>query len=147
MIHHYSISVSNTKHVANVLANLFDGTITKFGPNKDSYIVWFGDEHGTAIELYPNGTEMIPDAGIGQAQFVNNSKHSGFSATHAAVSIERTKQEIFEVARRLEWRAIELPRGGFNVIEFWIENKVMIELLTPSMAKDYLSDAKKFMQK
>lgn len=145
MIHHYSIPVHDTKRVADVLGKLVGGIITRFGPYKNSYIVWFGDEHGTAIELYPSGTEMIPDSGKGQANFVHNIEHSGFSATHAAVSVDCTREEIYQVARELGWRALELPRGGFNVIEFWIENSVMIELLTPDMAKDYLSETKKFM--
>ncbi|MCK5729238.1 MAG: hypothetical protein KAG10_07870 [Methylococcales bacterium] len=145
MIHHYSISVGNTKYVADVLANLLNGTITKFNPHNDSYIIWLGNEYGTAIELFPNGTEMIPDAKNGQANFVINAQHSGFSATHAAISTKRSKEEILDVAKGLAWRALELPRGGFSVIEFWIENKVMIELLTPNMTKDYLLATKKFM--
>jgi len=144
MIHHYSIPVNETEKVAEIISKLFKGTITRFGPYRDSYIVWTGDEFGTAIELYPSGTEMIPDEGGGQANFIHNSSHTGFTATHAAVSIDRTREEIYEVAQENEWRAIELPRGGFNVIEFWIENKVMIELLTPDMANDYLVTTARF---
>ncbi|MFC6672318.1 hypothetical protein [Marinobacterium aestuariivivens] len=54
------------------------------------------------------------------------------------------KLRRFEVARAQGWKALELPRGGFDVIEFWIENRVMIELLTPDMAKDYLAATRKF---
>ncbi|MBN4058363.1 hypothetical protein JYT55_01265 [Mariprofundus ferrooxydans] len=144
MIHHYSIPVSETKKVASILAKLFKGMVTGFGPYKDSYIVWMGDDFGTAIELYPCGTEMIPDTGNGQSNFVHNPSNTGFTATHAAISIERTREEIYEIAKEHGWRALELPRGGFNVIEFWIENKVMIELLTPDMANNYLMSSPKF---
>jgi len=144
MIHHYSIPVSNTKKVADIIKDLFNGTITKFGPHKESYIIWLGDEYGTAIELYPSGTELIPDEGLQQASFIHNRENSGYTATHAAISIDRSKAEIYEIAKGLNWRAIELSRGGFSVIEFWIENKVMIELLTPEMAKDYLEVTKKY---
>lgn len=147
MIHHYSIPVVDTVHVAEIMARLFNGTITRFGPYHDSYIVWFGDEHGSAIELYPAGTEMVPGGEGSQADFVHNTTHTGFTSTHAAISIQRSRQEIFEVARQEGWRALELPRGGFNVIEFWIENKVMIELLTPDMANDYLAITRKFRTK
>ena len=147
MIHHYSISVCDTQYVAGVLASLLGGTVTKFGPHEDSYIVWLGDEYGSAIELFPNGTEIIPDADNGQANFVINSEQSGFSATHAAISTERSTEEILEVANKLGWRALELPRGGFSVIEFWIENKVMIEFLTPEMTQYYLLETKRFAPK
>jgi hypothetical protein len=42
------------------------------------------------------------------------------------------------IAEREGWRAIELSRGAFRVIEFWIENRVMLELLTEDMAQEYL---------
>jgi hypothetical protein len=87
---------------------------------------------------------MIPDKGMEQANFVHNPRHSEFCATHAAISINRSREEIFRVAEESGWRALELPRGGFNVIEFWIENSVMIELLTPDMANDYLSATRRF---
>jgi len=102
MIHHLSIPARDTRHVAEVLVELFGGTLTSFGPYRDSFIAWAGDAHGTAIEVYPLGTEMLPDA------------------------------------RREGWRAIELPRGTNHVIEFWIENAVMLELMTPDMAADYV---------
>lgn len=146
MIHHYSIPVQDTKNVSQVLANLFGGTISAFGPYQNSYIIWLGDEHGSAIEVYPAGTEMYPDAKDGQANFRHNASHSKYCATHAAISIKRSREEIFQVAKLQGWKALELPRGGFNVIEFWIENRVMTELLTLDMVKDYLEVTKKFIR-
>ena len=146
MIHHYSIAVHDPENVSEVLARLFDGRISRFGPYPNSYIVWLGDEHGSAIELFPAGTELHPDEGQGQANFRHNKQHSKYSATHAAISISRTREEIFAIAKEQNWQAIELSRGGFNVIEFWIENKIMVELLTPDMARDYLSLTVKYQQ-
>lgn len=143
-IHHYSIPVKDTQHVAEVLQDLFGGTITPFDPYPNSYIVWFGDEHGSAIELFPVGTEMFPDANDGQANFRHNPSHTEFTATHAAISINRTREEILEVANKNSWKAAEHSRGSFNVIEFWIENRIMIELLTPDMVQEYLAVAKRF---
>lgn len=61
MIHHYSIPINNPKNVAQVLEKLFNGIITGFRPYANAYIVWMKDEFGTGIELYPIGTEMVPD--------------------------------------------------------------------------------------
>jgi hypothetical protein len=69
VIHHLSIPARNPKHVAAVLTELFRGTLTGFGPYGNSFIAWMGDEHGSAIEIYPTGTEMLPDQGMGQANF------------------------------------------------------------------------------
>lgn len=143
-IHHISIPVQDCLHVAEVLRDLFGGTITPFGPYPNSYIIWFGDEHGSAIELFPEGTEMFPDAGDGQANFRHNPSHTGFTATHAAISISRSREEILKIAGDNGWKAIELSRGSFSVIEFWIENRVLIELLTPDMTRDYLAATRRF---
>lgn len=80
------------------------------------------------------------------SSFQHNTSASGFTATHAAVSIDRSRAEIRTVASDNGWKALELSRGSFNVIEFWIENRVLIELLTPDMVRDYLAATKKFVQ-
>jgi len=144
MIHHLSLPARNPLHVAEVLVELFGGTLTRFGPHEDSYMAWAGDEYGTAIEIYPAGTEMVPDAGQGQSNFRFNPSASPFIATHAAVSVARSREEIEAIAQREGWRALELSRGSFRVIEFWIENQVMLEILTEEMTKEYLDAAAAF---
>ena len=138
MIHHLSIPAKNPLPVTKVLVELLGGVMTEFGPYQDSYIAWAGDEYGTAIEVYPLGTEMFPDPGNGQANFKHNAGASPFVATHATVSVELSKNEILALAQREGWRAIELSRGAFRVIEFWIENHVMLEVATKEMTEEYL---------
>lgn len=138
MIHHLSIPAKEPLHVTKVLVELLGGVLTEFGPYPNSYIAWVGDEYGTAIEVYPLGTEMFPDAGNGQANFRHNGHASPFVATHATVSVDRSKEDIFALAKREGWRAIDLSRGSFRVIEFWIENHVMLEITTKEMAHEYL---------
>jgi hypothetical protein len=137
MIHHLSIPARDTRHVADVLAELLGGVVTGFGPYPNSWIAWSGDDHGTAIEVYPTGTEMYPPNANGQAAFRHDPNASGATATHATVSLDRSEAEILAVAEREGWRALRLPRGPFDVIEFWIENTVMLELMTPDMAAAY----------
>jgi hypothetical protein len=146
MIHHLSIHARQPRHVASVLVEMFAGTLTGFGPYADSYIAWLGVEHGTAIVVYPAGTEMIPGAGAGQANFRHVPGASGFSSTHAAISIARSREQIFAIAAREGWRALQLPRGPNNVIEFWIENAVLLELLTPDMTAAYLEAMRRFQR-
>ena len=138
MIHHLSIPAQDPHHVAMTLVELFNGRLSRFGPYKNSYIAWAGDEHGTAIEVFPVGTELYPDTGQGQANFKHNPASSGFVTTHAAVSVNRSKDDIMALAAREGWRAVELSRGSFDVIEFWIENRVMLELMTSEMTLAYL---------
>lgn len=137
MIHHLSIPARDPRHVADVLVELFGGTLTGFGPWRESWIAWAGDDHGTAIEVYPAGTELLPDSGSGQARFRQVVAPSAFVATHAAVSVDRSREAIQAIARREGWRAVELSRGPNRVIEFWVENAVLLELMTAEMAADY----------
>ncbi len=139
MIHHLSIPARQPLHVAQVLVELFGGSLSAFGPHGDSYIAWMGDGHGSALEVFPEGTEMGPDPGQGQAIFRHNPHATGYTATHAAVSVPRSTEEILALAAREGWRALELSRGRFRVVEFWIENRVLLELLTPDMTAEYLS--------
>jgi hypothetical protein len=36
------------------------------------------------------------------------------------------------------WRAPDLSRGSFRVIEFWVENRVMSEVFTQEMTEECL---------
>ena len=137
MIHHLSIPARNPKHVASVLTEMSGGTLTGFGPYPNSFIAWAGDEHGTAIEVYPVGTEMLPDIGPGQANFRHVADASLYVATHAAVSVAWSTAQVLALAHRERWRAVELSRGGNMVIEFWIENSMTLELMTPEMSAEY----------
>jgi hypothetical protein len=138
MLHHLSIPAADPQHVATTLVELFHGSLTVFGPYPNSYIAWVGDDHGSGIEVFPLGTELIPGEGQSPPLFRHNPAASPFGATHAALSVQRTKEEIFALAGREGWRAVELPRGQFRVIELWIENHVMLELLTEEMTREYL---------
>lgn len=138
MIHHLSIPAANPGHVARVLVELFRGELTRFGPHPNSYIAWMGDAQGSGVEVFPVGSELAPGEGMAQARFVHNAQASGYSTTHAAISVDRSREDILALAQREGWRALELSRGSFRVIEFWIENRVMLELATPEMTKEYL---------
>ena len=139
VIRHLSLPARDTRRVAEVLIEIFDGLMTEFGPYGDSWIAWAGDDAGSAIEVYPVGTKMYPPTGPGPARFRHSNTASAGTATHAAISVSRTASELFEIAARERWRAVHQSRGTFDVIEFWIENTVMLELLTPEMTRQYLA--------
>lgn len=139
MIHHISIAANNPRHVAEVLAKLLGGKVAPFTPHPGSYVAVAMDEQGTLIEVYPLGTELIPGDGEQQVQFRENKNSSQFDAVHAAVSVPVSKKEIEEIAANEGWRVLHCSRGKFEVIEFWIENRLMIELLSPEIVSQYLN--------
>ena len=140
MIHHISISAHNPEHVAQVLAEVLNGEAVEFFPNPGSYMVFPMDEYGTGIEIYPLDTKLIPGEGDEQGKFVDIANSSNFIATHAAISVTKTQEEIEEIGKRENWRTVRCNRDSFfDVMEFWLENQVMLELLTPEMADQYLA--------
>jgi hypothetical protein len=137
MIHHISITAQNPQRVAMVLAELWQGRAYPFPMYPDSYIAFAGDAHGTAIEVYPLGTELVPGC-IDLPALKTSQISTQFTGTHAAVSVPLNQQQIEQIAVREGWQTLLGNRGPFfQVVEFWLENRVLLELLTPEMAEQY----------
>lgn len=64
MINHISIAVNDPERVANVLAELWDGMVLPFPPAPNSFFVLADDGKGTAVEISPSGTVLIPGEGL-----------------------------------------------------------------------------------
>ncbi len=139
MIHHLSIAAANPRRVCEVLAEILPGKAFPFPPVDGGFVTICEDDFNTLVEVYPLGTEMVPGRGREQVQFERAAQPAAYTATHAALSVAVDEQQIHNIAAREGWRAVTCDRGGlFQVVEFWVENRVLIELLTPAMAQDYL---------
>lgn len=100
------------------------------------------DEYGTAIELYPLGSQIEPGENDEECVFVRTAITSMYTDIHAAISVPISQKEIEQIGVREDWRVVRCNRDSFfDVIEFWVENRLMIELLTPEMASQYLKFA------
>jgi hypothetical protein len=143
MIHHISIPAENPFQVAQALSQLWKGQVIPFAACAGSYVVLSFDPNGTLIEVYPWGTELIPGEKDEQVYFASNPRSSAYAATHAAISVPVDEAEIMAIATQRGWRAVRCNRDGFfEVIEFWIENRILLELLPPNYVAQYLT----FMQ-
>ena len=100
------------------------------------------DKYGTAIELYPLGSQIEPGEADEECVFVRTAITSMYTDIHAAISVPISQEEIEKIGVREGWRVVRCNRDSFfDVIEFWVENRLMIELLTPEMASQYLKFA------
>jgi hypothetical protein len=138
MLHHISIPANNPRHVAEVLAKILGGRTAPFPSHPGSYVAVAFDEQGTLIEVYPLGTELVPGDNDDQVKFSINPVSNQFNAVHAALSVPVNQEQIEQIAASEGWRVLRCNRGQFEVIEFWIENHLMLELLTPEIAPQYL---------
>jgi len=146
MIHHISLPTINPQQTAEVLQKIFPGKITDFSPVKGAYMLWFGDDLGSALEIYPAETTLRPGDATKACHFSHNNEEK-FNAVHAAISCKLSTKEILAIAEENNWHAAEFRRGSFSVVEFWIDNHFMLELLTPEMTKEYLQMANKHKDK
>jgi uncharacterized protein YndB with AHSA1/START domain len=142
MLHHVSFTAKHPRRAAEAIARLINGRVSRFGPWEGGYIAWAPDQAGTAIEIYPHGTELVPGEGHAHARFQKNLFAAKATAAHAAISVELDAEEVFGIVKAEGWRAAVQDRGGFNIIEAWIEDTVMLEILTPAMTKQYLAVVK-----
>jgi len=117
------------------------GSATRFPPNPGSWFAHQNDEHGTGVEVYPAGTELHPHGRRGASFDMNALRQSGFTPTHFALSVPISQDQIAAIAQREDWQCFACARGagGFHVMEVWIENTGMVELLPPPFAAEYLS--------
>ncbi|UBF27246.1 hypothetical protein K9N68_04580 [Kovacikia minuta CCNUW1] len=136
MIHHISLAVNDPLHVAQVVAELWQGRAIPFPHYPGSYFAVNLDPYGTAIEFFPKGTVLKPDStSVG---FYNSSAATGYTATHANLAVPISEAEIYKIADREGWRAIRCRRADlFDLIEFWLENEVLLELMPPSLMEEY----------
>ena len=138
MIHHLSIAARDPQHVARVLAEFMGGKAVPFPPNPGSFFALQLDEHGSGVEVYPAGTELQPGGSDG-AGFAKKPEARGFGPTHFALSVAAQADAVEAIARREGWQCYRCNRGPFHVIEVWVENESMVEILPPEYAAEYLA--------
>jgi hypothetical protein len=138
MIHHLSIAAHDPKHVAGVLAELMGGIAVPFPPNPGSFFALQRDDHGSGVEVHPAGTELRPGGEIG-AGFATKPEARGFGPTHFALSVATGADAVEAIAKREGWHCYRCNRGAFHVIEVWLENESMVEVLPPEFAAEYLA--------
>jgi len=137
VIHHLSIAAQDPKHAAEVLAELMGGTAVPFPPNPGSFFALQLDEHGSGVEVYPAGTELQPGGSTG-GSFVRKDARE-YGSTHFALSVATDATAVKAITQRAGWQCFDCNRGPFHVIEVWVENNTMVEILPPEYAQEYLT--------
>jgi hypothetical protein len=146
MIHHVSIPARDPERVARVLAELLGGYAGPFiGPIPGAWVVYQEDGFGSGIEVYEERTILVP----GDAQTMSVTRQGEppqAVAFHALISVKADRGTIERVGAREGWRTQHFWRGPngvrlFELYEFWVENRVMLELATEDMLAGYIKIA------
>lgn len=139
MIFHLSIAADDPARVAQALARLWRGEAFAFPQGaKGSWMAMAGDDRNSAVEVYPRGYVLTPGEDRDE-KWPAAAKELRRSATHAAIGTPLTREEVFALAEQEGWMARYLRRGDqFGIIEVWVENAVLFEVLTSEMQQEYL---------
>ncbi|PSB50257.1 hypothetical protein [Chamaesiphon polymorphus] len=142
MIYHISTAVNNPLHVSQVFAEILQGQSIPFPEHPGSYIALALDTHGTMIEFHPLGTTLIPGKIVNEA--ANHQPDPAaliYTANHTAISVPISIDRLNSIATREGWQMLYCRRGEnyFDVIEFWVENQLLFELLPPEIVDKYLA--------
>lgn len=132
---HISIPADRPEHVATVLARILGGPALPFPPCPGAWIAFSAADDGTAIEVYPVGTEI--SAGAEAIAFHRGASGGGPSPCHGAIASDLGAQDLIALGEAEGWRARICNRGPFDCVELWIENRFLVEVLTPEMQNDY----------
>ncbi|MDX3910207.1 MAG: hypothetical protein QHC67_10360 [Sphingobium sp.] len=145
MIFHNSIPADNPQLVADVIARIWGGKAEsfRFPPWPGAFVAIAGDDRGTTLEVYPRNQAMAPapawakEIATGPQPNAEGEDpvHYPF---HVAMKTPKSQEEIFAIIEPLGWRVLRASRGDFfDVIEVWVENSLLLEVLTPEMQADY----------
>jgi len=139
MIHHVSIEADDPMKVATVLAKLMGGRAREGFPFPHSCAAFSDDEHGTMFECWQRGrVVVIPKSGPGQFELGDSETLQKNQSFHTALSVDLEDDEIMAIAKEAGWASAVRPNGAFSVVEVWIENRLLLEVLSPTETANYL---------
>ena len=152
-INHISIGAADPEKVANVLAELWGGVAMPFPPSPGGWAAFADDGKGSMMEVVPVDVHLVPGTGLPEetafsidtitddyeATFVPENESSLFGSVHVNINSPLDEESIKAIAKREGWRCFTANRGRglFQLIEFWVENRFMVEVNTPAMTAKY----------
>jgi hypothetical protein len=144
MIHHVSIPARDPVRVAAVLAELMGGHDYPFtGPLPGARMAVSGDPHGTMIEVYPDTIVMAPGEDEAPVVYSHADKPPCHVPFHALISVPLDRAAIEQIGTREGWRTRffgRAPAGKpavFHLVEFWVENRILLEVVPAENAGVY----------
>lgn len=133
MLFHLSIPARAPETVARAIAELWRGHASPFPIYEGGWIAFALDDRNSAVEVVPYGLAFTPDG-----RHVPSDAAQGAPGVHFAMASPLDAGAIAALAGRQGWTCRRCMRSGFEVMELWLEDSLMIEVLTSEMQADYL---------
>jgi hypothetical protein len=135
MILHASLTVAAPRPAAEALALLMGGEAHPYPEFGEAWLAMAGDAHGTLVELLERGTEF--HYAPGRAVEHRRGPDARQSGCHILIETPHDETRVLAIAEQYRCRAHRTRHGPLDIIEFWIEDRVLVEVATPSMATAY----------
>lgn len=135
MILHASVVADRPKAAAETLAKLLGGQALPIGPGTGTWTAIGPDPIGNVVSVLERGSEFHRRPG----EHVETRKgapvrNSGF---HLLIETSMPERQVLQLAEQGGCNAQRATHGAFEVIEFWFDDCLLIEVVTPPLARAY----------
>ncbi|KRA59450.1 hypothetical protein ASD79_12310 [Caulobacter sp. Root655] len=151
MIAHFSIPARDPRGVAEVFGKIIDGMVMPFPVVEGAWVAIAHDGSGLGVEVVPETSAHHPGQGVSdgrvadgptvmpwETQIRQDGDPQDASGYHVAITSSLSADQIIALGQAKGWRAVHCDRGGvFDLVELWIENRALVEVLPPEGAARY----------
>ena len=134
MILHASVVADDPKATAETLARLLGGVALPVGPGVGTWSAIGPEPVGNLISVLARGSEFHRSAEHVETRIGAPVRHSAF---HMLVETALSEPDVLELAVERGCRAHRAKHGAFDVIEFWVDDCLLIEVATPELSRAY----------
>ena len=134
MILHASVTADDPQHTAETLAQLLGGIALPVGPGAGTWSAIAPEPVGNMISVLARGSEFHRTGGHVETRIGSPVRHSAF---HMLVDTPLPETEVLRLADERGCHAHRARHGAFDVIEFWIDDCLLIEVATPELGRAY----------
>lgn len=134
MILHASVVADEPRETAETIARLLGGIALPLGPGQGTWSAIGPDPIGNMISVLKRGSEFHRTQRHVDTRMGPPVRHSAY---HMLIDTPLSETEILKLAEERGCHALRAKHGAFDVIEFWIDNCLLIELVTQNMGRAY----------
>lgn len=134
MILHASVVADEPKRSAETLARLLGGMALPVGPGEGTWTAIGPEPIGSMISVLARGSEFHRSGDHVETRLGTPVRHGAF---HVLVDTPLAEDEVLKWAQERGCHAHRATHGAFEVIEFWIDDCLLIEVVTPELGQAY----------
>ena len=134
MILHASVVADEPRKTAETLARLLGGIALPLGPGEGTWSAIGPDPIGNLVSVLKRGSEFHRAPGHVETRQGAPIRHSAY---HMLIDSPLDEAGVFKLAEERGCQAMRARHGAFDVIEFWIDDCLLIEVATPDLGAAY----------